>query len=52
MNKITEIEHTLEEIRSRINEAEKLISDLEDRMMEIIKWNIIKQKGLKRNEES
>ena len=34
-NTITEMKYTLERINSRIPEAEKGVSDLEDRMMEI-----------------
>ena len=51
-NKQKEMNNTLEGIKSRITEAEELISDLENRMMEIIaaKQNI--EKRMKRNEDS
>ena len=49
-NKQKEMNNTLEGINSRITEAEELISDLEDRVVEIIaaKQNI--EKRMKRND--
>ena len=51
-NKQTEMNNIVEGIHSRITEAEKQISDLEDRMVEITatKQNI--EKIMKRNEDS
>ena len=51
-NKQTETNNTLEGINSRITEAKKWISDLEDRMVEAYaaKLNIEKKK-VKRNED-
>ena len=51
-NKQTETNNTLEGINSRITEAKKWISDLEDRMVEAYaaKLNIGKKK-VKRNED-
>ena len=51
-NKQKEMNNTLEGINSRITEAEELISDLQDRMVEIIaaKQNI--EKRMKRSEDS
>ena len=51
-NKQKEMNNTLEGINSRITEAEELISDLQDRMVEIIaaKQNI--EKRMKRNKDS
>ena len=51
-NKQKEMNNTLEGINSRITEAEELISDLEDRVVEIIaaKQNI--EKRMKRSEDS
>ena len=51
-NKQTEMNNTLERINSRITEAEEWISDLEERMVEIIaiKQNI--EKRMRRNEDS
>ena len=51
-NKQTEMNNIVEGINSRITEAEKQISDLEDRMVEITatKQNI--EKIMKRNEDS
>ena len=51
-NKITEIKTTLEEINSRITEAEEWISDLEERMVEFTAMEQNKNKRMKRNEES
>ena len=51
-NTITEIKNTLEGINSRINEAEEQISELEDRMVEIIAVEQNKEKSMKRNEDS
>ena len=51
MNNITtEIKNTLEGINSRITEAEKRISELEDRMVEITAAEHNKQKRMKRIE--
>ena len=41
-NTIAEMKSTLEGINSRINEAEEQISDLEDRMVELLLQNRIK----------
>ena len=44
--------NTLEEINSRIIEAEAQINDLEDRMVEITAAEQNIEKGMKRNENS
>ena len=46
---ITEIKNTLEGINSRINEAEKRISDLEDKLVEITAAEQNKQKKNEKN---
>ena len=46
-NTITEMKNTLEGINSRITEAEKQISDLEDRMVEFTAAEQNKEKELK-----
>ena len=51
-NTITEMKTTLEGINSRITEAEKRISDLEDRMVEFTAAEQTKEKRMKRNEDS
>ena len=51
-NTITEMKTTLEGINSRITEAEDWISDLEDRMVEFTAAEQIKEKRVKRNEDS
>ena len=51
-NTVTEIKNTLEETSSRIIEAEKCISEVEDTMVEITKAEQNKEKGIKRNEDS
>ena len=51
-NTITEMKNTLEGINSRITEAEEWISDLEDRMVEFTAVEQIKEKRMKRNEDS
>ena len=51
-NTINEIKNSLEGINSRITEAEKWISDLEDKIMEIITTEQNKEKRLKRIEDS
>ena len=51
-NTITEIKNTLEAISSRISEAEKWISKLEDKMMEIPCKEQNKVKTMKRTEDS
>ena len=51
-NTITEIKNTLKGTNSRITEAEKWISELKDRMVEIIAEEPNKGKGMKRLEES
>ena len=51
-NTITEMKTTLEGINSRITKAEKRISDLEDRMVEITAVEQNKKKRMKRNEDS
>ena len=50
-NTVTEVKNTLEGINSRITEAEKWISDLEDTMIEITAEQN-KEKRMKRNEEN
>ena len=44
---ITEMKNTLEEINSRITEAEEWISDLEDRMVEFTAMEQNKEKRTK-----
>ena len=51
-NTITEMKTTLEGINSRINEAEKRVSDLEDTMVEFTAAEQNKEKGMKRKEDS
>ena len=51
-NTITEIKNTLEGNNTRIIEAQKRISKLEDRMVEITPEEQIEGKGMKRIEES
>ena len=51
-NTITEIKNTLEGINSRISEAEEWISELEDKMVEIIAEEQNKVKRMKRTEDS
>ena len=51
-SKITEMKTTLEGINRRITEAEKRISDLEDRMVEFTAAEQNKEKGMKRNEDN
>ena len=52
-NKWTEMNNTLEEINSRITEAEEWInSDLENRMVEITATEQNIEKRMKRNEDS
>ena len=51
-NTITEMKNTLEGINSRIPEAEKRISDLEDRLVEFTAAEENKEKRMKRNKES
>ena len=43
---ITEIKHILEESNNRVNEAEELISELEDRMEEITEAEQNKEKKI------
>ena len=47
-NTIAEMKNTLEGINSRITEAEERISDLEDRMVEIIAIEQNEEKRMKR----
>ena len=49
-NIITEMKNTLEGINSRITEAEKWISELENRMVEMTATE--QRKKMKRNEDS
>ena len=49
---ITEIKNTLEGINSRISEAEELISELKDNMLEITSVEQNKVKRMKRTEDS
>ena len=51
-NKIIEMKTTLEGINSRITEAEKWISDLKDKVVEITTTEQNKEKRMKRNEDS
>ena len=51
-NIITEIKNTLEGINSRITEAEKQISELEDKKLEITAREQNKEKRMKRIEDS
>ena len=51
-NTITEMKTTLEGINSRIAEAEKRISDLEDRTVEFTAVEQNKEKRMKRNGDS
>ena len=51
-NTITEIKNTLQGINSRISEAEKRSSEMEDKMVEIIYEEQNKVKGMKRTEDS
>ena len=48
----TEVNNTLEGINSRLTEAEEQISDLEDRMVEIIAAEQNIEKRMKRNEDN
>ena len=50
-NTITEIKNTLEAINSRISDEEELISELEDKMVEIIFEEQNKGKRMKRTED-
>ena len=49
---MTKIENTLEGINSRISEVEEPISELEDKMVEIISEEQNKVKRMKRTEDS
>ena len=51
-NTITETKNTLEGINSRTSEAEEWISELEDKMVEIISEEKNKVKRMKRTEDS
>ena len=51
-NTITEIKNTLEGINSKISEAEKQISGLEDKMVEITSKEQNKVRRMKRTEDS
>ena len=51
-NKINEIKNSLEGINSRITEAKERISDLEDKIVEIITAQQNKEKRMKRIEDS
>ena len=48
-NKHTEVNSTLEGINSKITEAEEMINDLEDRMMQITATEQNIEKRVKRN---
>ena len=50
-NTITEIKHSPEAANSRIQEAEEQISEVEDRLVEIMDAEQKREKGLKINEE-
>ena len=51
-NAITEIRSTLEGTNSRITEAEDMISEVEDRMVEINEAERKKEKRIKINEDN
>ena len=51
-NTITEINNSLEATNSRIQEAEEWISEVEDRLVEIMDAEQKREKRLKTNEES
>ena len=51
-NAINEIKDTLEATNSRITEAENRISELEDRMVDIIESESKKEKQINRNENN
>ena len=51
-NTINEIKHSLEGINSRVTEAKEHISDLEDKIVEIITAELNKEKEKKRKELS
>ena len=51
-NTIPEIKNSLEATNSRIQEAEKWMSEVEDRLAEIIDAEQKREKRSKRNEES
>ena len=51
-NAINEIKNTLEGTKSRITEAEHMISEAEDRMVEINESERKKGKRIKRNEDN
>ena len=51
-NTITEIKNTLEGINNRIHASEELISELEDKMVEITAEEQNKVKRMKRTEDS
>ena len=51
-NTITEMKNTLEGINSRIHKAGEWVSELEDRLVEIIVIEHNKAKRIKRNEDS
>ena len=51
-NTINEIKNSLEVINSRITEAEELISDLEDKILEITTSEQNKEKRMRRIEDS
>ena len=51
-NTINEIKNSLEEINSRITEAEEWISDLEDKIVEITTTEQNKEKRMKTIEDS
>ena len=48
----TAMKSTLEQINSRISEAEEWVSELEDRMVEITAMEQSKEKRMERNEDS
>ena len=50
-NTINEIKNSVEGINSRITEAEEQISDLEDKVVEIMTAEQNKQKRMKRTED-
>ena len=51
-NAITEIKSTLEGTKIRITEAEDMISEVEDRMVEINEAERKKEKRIRRNEDN
>ena len=51
-NALTKLESSTEILKSRLDHAEERISDLDDRMFEIIQSEVQKEKRVKNSEES